>query len=47
MDGTGDRCTANVLAAFPKTALVGQMVDDARETCQSDGRKDCGRDMLR
>ena len=47
IDAAGGRCTANVLAAFPKTAEVSRMVDDARETCRSDGRKGCDRDVLK
>lgn len=47
IDGTGDQCTAGVLAALPKTAQVSRMVDDARETCRSDGRKGCNRDVVK
>ena len=47
IDGSGDRCTAGVLAAFPKTAQVRQMVDDVRATCRSDGRTGCNRDVMK
>ncbi len=45
LDGAGGACTADLLAAFPRTADVRAMIQDARETCQSDRRKGCGRDM--
>jgi hypothetical protein len=45
IDGAGDRCTSDLLAAFPKTDQVRAMVDDSREACRSDGRKGCERDV--
>ncbi len=47
IDGKSDWCTAAVLAALPKTSQVGVMVEDARDSCKSDGRESCGRDTLR
>ncbi|MGB8843004.1 MAG: hypothetical protein WCC64_18260 [Aliidongia sp.] len=35
------RCTAAVIAAFPRTQPVAKMIEDARQTCNADKRAGC------
>ena len=44
IDDAGGHCTPSVLAALPRTSEVHAMIQDAAETCRSNGRPGCDRD---
>ncbi len=44
VDGPGDRCTAQVLAAFPAGPKTRKLIAASRDTCQAAGRRSCKRD---
>ena len=47
MDDVDGSCTPKVLSALPHTGEVAAMMQDAEETCRTDGRTACGRDSHR
>ena len=45
VDGTSDRCTREVIAAFPSTKDAADMIAASRDSCQTAGRSGCQRDQ--
>ena len=45
IDGTGDHCTREVVAAFPSTKDAAAMIAYSREACQAARRGGCQRDQ--
>ena len=44
IDGAGDRCTREVIAAFPSTKDAAAMIAYSRDVCQAARRRGCERD---